>query len=108
MKKWLPLILILIFISVSLAYLFLSKKESKYTPITNDVAIIYREACMHCHGDKGQGSGLFYPALEKDLSEHDIYKKIKNGALLMPAFTHIKGDTLDKLVEYIHSASYTK
>lgn len=108
MKKWFPFILILIFITASLAYLFLSKEDSKYTPKTNDAATIYHEACMHCHGDKGQGSGLFYPAFEKDLPEREIYKKINNGALLMPAFTHIKGDTLDKLVEYIYSGSYAK
>ena len=108
MKKWFPFLLLLIFISVSLAFLFLSKEDSEYTPKTDNAAIIYHEACMHCHGNKGQGSGFFYPAFEKDLTEEEIYKKIENGALLMPAFTYIKGDTLDKLVEYIHSGSYAK
>lgn len=108
MKKWLPFGLLMIIILVSLAYLFLSKEDSTYTPQTDNAAIIYREACMHCHGDIGQGSGLFYPALDEELDRMEIYNTIQNGDLLMPAFIHIKGDTLDKLVDFIESKSFKK
>ena len=108
MKQWLPFGLLMIIILVSLAYLFLTKEDSTYTPQTDNVAIIYREACMHCHGDKGQGSGLFYPALDEPLDREEIYDTIKHGDLLMPAFIHIQGDTLDRLVEFIESKSFRK
>jgi len=108
MKRWLPLGLLLTFILAATAYLFLSKEKSKYIPRTNDPALIYREACLHCHGNKGQGSGLFYPAFENNLNKDEIFNTITNGSLWMPAFSQIRGDTLDKLIEYIHSGSYRK
>ena len=108
MKKWLPFVILLIVIVTSLAYIFLSKEDSTYIPETDDAAIIYREACRNCHGDKGQGSGLFYPSLDEELHKAEIYNTIQNGSLLMPAFIHIKGDTLDRLVEFIESKSFEK
>lgn len=108
MKKWLPFGLLMIVIAASIVYFFFSKENSKYIPETDDAATIYREACMHCHGDKGQGSGLFYPSLDEELDKSEIYNSIQNGALLMPAFIHVKGDTLNRLVEYIQSRSFAK
>jgi mono/diheme cytochrome c family protein len=108
MKKWLPFIVLLVLILVSLSYLFLLKEDSEYVPQTDKAAIIYREACKHCHGEEGQGSGLFYPAFDERLDSQEIYEVIQNGALLMPAFNHIKGDTLDMLVKYIQSLTLEK
>lgn len=98
--------LLMLITLISLAYLFLSKDESAYIPNTDDAATIYRQACKHCHGNKGQGSGLFYPALKDDLSEFEIHGVITQGAWLMPAFTNVKDDTLEQLIHYIQSKSY--
>jgi mono/diheme cytochrome c family protein len=107
-KKWLPFIFLMVVLIISMAYLFLSPDQSEYTPQSDNPAIIYREACMHCHGDQGQGSGLLYPAFDKDLTEGHIQATITEGDLLMPAFPGIKGDTLKQLVHFIHSGAYKK
>ena len=83
MKKWFPFLLLLIFISVSLAFLFLSNEDSEYTPKTDNAAIIYHEACMHCHGNKGQGSGFFYPAFEIDNLAVGVHAPVRQHTLCL-------------------------
>ena len=91
---------------ISFLYLFFSNEKSTYIPETDEAAVIYREACMHGHGDRGQGSGFFYPAIEENLNRAEIRKLITEGSLLMPVFIHIKSDTLDQLIQYIQSGLY--
>ena len=71
-KKWLPFIFLLVIILGSSSYLVLGNKKNNYKPNTDNPKVIYREACMHCHGDKGQGTGLLYPAFEDIMNKSDI------------------------------------
>lgn len=105
-KRWLPFLFLLTAITCSLLYLLFKKNPSEYFPHTDDPAVIYQEACMQCHGDQGQGSGLFYPAFKPGMDENKIFDAVTKGALLMPVFTHIKGDTLSALIHYIQSGAY--
>jgi mono/diheme cytochrome c family protein len=107
-KKWLPFIFLLVIILGSSSYLVLGNKKNNYKPNTDNPKVIYREACMHCHGDKGQGTGLLYPAFEDIMNKSDIEDAIIKGSFLMPEFHHINGDTLKNLVEFIHSKSFNK
>jgi len=107
-KKWLPFILLFAVILVSTGYLMFGNTISDYEPDSDDPRTIYREACRHCHGDRGQGTGLLYPAFEENLNPTAIEKAIVGGSFLMPAFNQIKGDTLRTLVRFIHTKSYLK
>jgi len=107
-KRWLPFLFLISVIIISISYLFFSTEESVYRPDTDDPAVIYREACQHCHGKQGQGTGLLYPAFDENLTVKKIESSIVTGDLLMPAFIYIKGDTLNNLVEYIYTRSYKK
>ena len=106
-KKWVPFVLLLLIMATSLVYLLLAEQDSAYFPQTDDPATIYHEACKHCHGESGEGTGLFYPDLsEENLSKDKIRKVIINGEMFMPAFKSIKGDTLEHLVEYVFDKKY--
>lgn len=92
-----------------MVYLFLAEQDSAYIPQNDDPAIIYHEACKHCHGENGQGTGLFYPDLsEDDFSKEKIRNVILNGEIFMPAFKSIRGDTLAHLVNYIYDKKFIK
>jgi len=101
MKKWLPFILLLSAALLAGLWLVLQPGENPYKPETNRPEKIYREVCLQCHGDLGQGSGLLYPAFEADLDTMQIKEAIVKGGFLMPSFTGIRGDTLDRLVYYV-------
>ncbi len=101
MRKWIPFILFSVLIIVFSAYFLLSTKSSDYQPVTDDPAVIYYEACAHCHGKNGRSDNLLYPDLvEEDLSVVKVKEIITRGELMMPVFKKIKGDTLQKLAEY--------
>ncbi len=105
--KWFPFIILISVAAISAVYLFLFGKTDPYEPLTDDPRKIYREACMHCHGQNGEGSGLLYPAFEHDnLKLENIRKNIVEGAFLMPSFENIRGDTLDSLVLFIYQKKY--
>ncbi len=102
MKRWLPFIGLLLIAAFAVAYMMLGQGDSIYVPTTDKADILYREACAGCHGRQGEGKHLFYPALAKeDMEEKDIRHIIQTGALMMPAFRNIKGDTLNALVQYV-------
>ncbi len=106
-RKWLPFILIVSVIIISSVSLFLSESTNPYRPESNNPSRIYREACARCHGNDGSGGGLIYPALGKDsLNIKKIKTVISEGALLMPAFVNITGDTLETLSRYILEKKY--
>jgi mono/diheme cytochrome c family protein len=107
LKRWMPFIVIIIVLLITTAFLFLNRQEVYYRPQTASPAVIYREACQYCHGDKGQGTGLLYPGFDdEDLTMEKIRHSIQNGALLMPAYVNITGDTLQALVKYIYHKEY--
>lgn len=106
-KKWTPFLIIIFIILISLVYLFYGNKTSDYMPQTDNPAVIYRQACLGCHGQNGRGSEFLYPNLvEEKLTPEKIEKFVTEGELLMPAFPHIQGDTLDGLVNYIQRQKY--
>ncbi len=107
LKRWMPFIIIIIVILITTAFLFLNKQEVNYQPQTDSPAVIYKEACQYCHGDRGQGTGLLYPGFDNDdLTIESIRHSIQNGELLMPAYVNIKGDTLQALAEFIYYKKY--
>lgn len=100
--RWLPFGIILIIILVMSTFMLINRRSSIYVPDTYDPAIIYADACAGCHGPRGQGSGLFNLALDSEkIKQSEISNIIRNGSLMMPAFTMIKNDALQQLVEYV-------
>ncbi len=101
-RRWLPFTVILFVVLVLFAYLLTNRSGSVYVPDTANPAKIYSEVCAGCHGTRGQGSGLFYPALDSDKMEQTKVEQIINeGSILMPQFKKIRGDTLQQLVKYV-------
>lgn len=106
-KRWLPFGGLLAIILFTTVYLLGSQQPSAYVPQTDDPALIYKQACSGCHGINGQGKGLFYPALdEENFTLQEIRQKISEGALFMPAFHHIKGDTLSALAHWVQQKKF--
>ena len=106
LRKWLPFIVMISVAVVSFINLVFFP-DDPYKPLTDDPDEIYFEACSDCHGESGQGSGVFYPAIDNlSISHKQIEKNIVNGGWLMPKFKYIHGDTLKKLVEYIYDKNY--
>jgi len=105
-KKWFPFFGLVIVIVISSVYLLFSSRTSDYQPRTDDPLQIYREACAHCHGDKGQGTGLLYPAFKNNLKMEEISRAITKGSFLMPAFPNIKDDTLQVLIRFMETEAY--
>jgi hypothetical protein len=106
MRRWLPFGVMMSIIILSGIYLFANKQKSVYVPQTDSPQRIYHEACAHCHGEDGRGAGILYPEFNAALSRDQIKKIIAGGGLFMPAFVHITGDTLDRLILYIHNKQY--
>ncbi len=102
MKRWLPFIGLVCIALFSAIYMVLNEGDSLYIPTTNKPEVIYRQACASCHGNRGEGGRLFYPALAKeDMIEKEVRQIIQNGSMIMPAFHNIQGDTLNNLAEYV-------
>ena len=102
LRRWLPFGLILIVGLVLFVYMLTNRSSSIYVPDTENPAKIYSEACAGCHGTNGQGSGLFYPALNTEkMIQAEVNRIIQEGSILMPAFRNIQGDTLQQLVKYV-------
>jgi len=106
-KRWLPFIIIIVIIAVSIFYMSFNKQVMNYRPKMDSPKNIYSEACQHCHGDQGQGTGILYPGFDSDeLSRESIEGTIKNGGFLMPAYPFITGDTLSALIDFIMDERY--
>lgn len=70
----------------------------------------YHNQCSVCHGDSRAGSPPTYPSLidiEKRLTREQIQTTVLQGKGRMPAFPNLKGDYLDKLIEYLESGVAT-
>jgi mono/diheme cytochrome c family protein len=101
MKKWLPFLILITIALFTALWSFLHPAPNPYHPKTDRPEKIYREVCLQCHGDQGQGSGLLYPAFEADLDSVVVKDIIGSGGFLMPAFPGIQGDTLNNLGTYV-------
>jgi mono/diheme cytochrome c family protein len=107
MKRWMPFIALISAAVVMSVYMYIWGQSSRYKPNTDDPAVIYREACAECHGVKGEGTGVLYPALnDVTVSRRGALNSIRKGEMLMPAFTEIRGDTLETLAEYVAQQGY--
>ncbi len=100
-KKWIPFIVLITIVIVTAIYMFLSTLKSTYIPVTDKPGQIYREACSGCHGVQGEGKGLFPALADESIKTLHIEDIVKNGALMMPAFKHLRGDTLSRLADYV-------
>jgi len=108
-RKWAPFALMLVSALFSFIYFILYGDNEPYFPETDDPEVIYQEACVHCHGKNGEGSGILYPAFDhSQLTIKSIEEYIKEGTWLMPKFDNINGDTLKDLNEYILDKRYLK
>lgn len=66
----------------------------------------YHNQCSVCHGDKRAGSPPTYPSLVdagKRLSQTQIEATILQGKGRMPGFPNLKGDYLNKLVQFVQT-----
>ncbi len=107
--KWLPFGVIMTTVIISSVYILLAEGENLYRPKTDSPAIIYREACMHCHGERGQGNGILYSSFDySELDTEKIKLRIKEGSFMMPAFKNINNDTLQNLAIYILEKGFIK
>ena len=101
-NRWIPFIFMLTMALISIFYLVFYGTTESYKPFTDNPAVIYREACARCHGNKGEGSQVLYPALQQSgYTVNGVKETIESGTWLMPGFKNIKGDTLTNLAEYI-------
>jgi len=107
MKRWIPSILLISFVVVLSLYMFVIDQVDTYIPNTTDPVVVYREACARCHGEKGEGSAILYPALsgQHDIPE-DVRRIVREGATFMPSFPNIPDSVLSGLAEYIARKKY--
>ncbi len=107
-KKWLPFIILILIIIVTAFYLFLNTLKSTYVPTTDNPGQIYREACSGCHGVQGEGKGLFPNLADQTIEAAHVREIIKSGALMMPSFEQLQGDTLNKVAEYVSQHKFSE
>ena len=102
MKRWVPFVILIMFVIIFAYFLLFTGQSSEYLPKTSDPSIVFKEACVGCHGEQGEGTGLIYPDLTKEmLSEVGVMKIVKKGDLFMPSFPFIPDSTLKKLASYV-------
>ena len=107
-KRWLPLGIIMPILLALLINYFLAAKAD-YKPQTDDPAVIYHEACSKCHGENGEGGGAMISQFRLEgKSAQEIKDTIRSGSFIMPAFTAIRQDTLDRLADYLLQGKFSK
>ena len=107
MKRLLPFILIILTVFILVNFLLFTGQINEYRPETSDPSLVYKEACMECHGGNGEGNGLLYPDLSQELlSEEAVYNIVRNGKLFMPSFPQIPESTLNKLALYVSNKKF--
>jgi mono/diheme cytochrome c family protein len=102
MRRWYPFLILIIAIFMLVNFLIFTGQDDEYIPETSDPSVVYQQACVRCHGERGEGDGMFYPDLSDEvLFEDEVFRVIRNGDFLMPAFPNIPDSTLHNLVEYV-------
>ena len=108
-RRWIPFVIFILLIIIFSGYFLSNVQPSNYHPVTDDPAVIYYEACSHCHGKNGKSNNVFYPDLaNEEMERAEVEKVIREGALFMPAFQKLKGDTLQNLVDYVLEKRFIK
>jgi quinoprotein glucose dehydrogenase len=69
-------------------------------------SLLYRTACILCHGPNRQGNPPLYPPLQHlALRDDEIRDLLSRGRGIMPAFTHFSTRDLNDLLAYLRSAA---
>lgn len=106
MKRWLPFILLIMFALTATIFLITSGQET-YTPVSSNPAVIYREACMECHGSGQTEANLWSPALsQEDHTRQGVKEIVSQGTWRMPSFPNITDAALDSLANYVAERRY--
>jgi len=109
MKRWAPFVILILIIFVLVIFLLYTGQTDEYVPLSSDPSLVYKEACVGCHGEQGEGESFLYPDLSKELiSEEEVMAIVRNGKLLMPSFPHIQDSTLINLATYISGKMFKK
>jgi len=92
---------------VLVIFLLYTGQSEDYLPNSSDPSIVYKEACVRCHGEQGEGEGFLYPDLSlEDIDEEKVFYIVRNGELFMPSFPHIPDSTLSKLATFMSEKKY--
>ena len=109
MRRWYPFIILVIAIFILVNYLIFTGQDDDYIPKTSNPSIVYQQACVRCHGERGEGEGMLYPDLSDEvLVEDEVFRIVRKGDFLMPAFPNIPDSTLNKLAEYVVNKKFIK
>jgi quinoprotein glucose dehydrogenase len=66
--------------------------------------MLYRAACILCHGPGRQGTPPMFPPLDSfTLSDDELRELIHHGRGIMPAFPHLSADEVNHLLAYLRS-----
>ncbi len=94
--------LVLAFLSV-LIVLSVHGGQDNYTPVTNNGAVIFEEACARCHGPSGLGGETKGPRLAGHvLDPAEVKRQVVEGQGRMPRFPNINGAALENLGAYVN------
>jgi quinoprotein glucose dehydrogenase len=67
-------------------------------------SLLYRTACIFCHGPNRQGNPPLYPPLRSlALSNEEVSAVISQGRGIMPAFSQLSSSQLHDLLAYLRS-----
>ncbi|HKJ87359.1 MAG TPA: cytochrome c [Gammaproteobacteria bacterium] len=77
--------------------------KENYDPAPGTQAsAMFKHACSHCHGEKGQGKFGFLLSLhDLQLPKPGIEKMIAHGNGIMPAFTKLSDKQRARLANYV-------
>ena len=108
MKRWIPFIFFICLALILASQLFFSG-QSQYIPDNSDPGIIYKEACLECHGNGRQAANLWSPDLSDEiLPESEIRQIVREGSWRMPAFPLIPDLLLDSLATYVAEKGFVE
>ena len=109
MKRWYPFIILIIAIFFLVNFLLFTGQDDDYIPEISDPSFVYQQACVRCHGERGEGEGLLYPDLSQEtLAEEEVFNIVRNGEFFMPAFPNIPDSTLNNLAEYVVNKEFNR
>ena len=103
-KKWsiVMAVVVLAFVGV-LLFLSLYGGQDNYRPMTNEPEVIFHQACVRCHSEKGVGGQGIGPRLAgKVVPPDEVREHVQKGKGRMPRFPNIRGEALENLAGCVH------